>query len=54
MRIKNLLAPLPSSSASIFFTLMFLMFFIALCWFVYKKTRKPIYEHLSQLPLEDK
>ena len=53
MRLKNLIGSLPSSEASIVFTSLFFLFFIGLCFFVYKKSRKAIYNHLEKLPLED-
>ena len=50
--MKQLLAPLPNCGASIFFTVVFLVFFVALCVFVYRKDRQSVYRHLSNLPLE--
>lgn len=54
MRLKSLLGTLPDAGASAFFTTLFFLFFIGLCWFVYQKSRQPVYEHLEKLPLEDK
>lgn len=53
MRLKSLLGPLPDAGASVFFTTLFFLFFIVLCWYVWQKERKSIYEHLEKLPLED-
>lgn len=53
MRLKQLLAPLPNAGASVIITLIFVGFFCALCWYVYRKDRKRVYSHLEQLPLEE-
>ncbi len=54
MRLKALLGPLPDANMSALFTAVFFLFFIGLCFYVYQKARRPIYEHLEKLPLEDK
>lgn len=53
MRLRQLLAPLPNVGASAAVTLIFLLFFVGLCWFVYQRSRKSIYEQIQQLPLEE-
>lgn len=53
MKFKHLLGPLPNMEASAFVTAIFLIFFAALCWFVYRKERRAIYETLGRLPLEE-
>lgn len=53
MRLKSLLGSLPNSGASVLFTTIFFLFFIGLCFFVYKKSRSAIYSRLEKLPLED-
>ncbi len=53
MRLKSLLGTLPDANASAFFTAIFFLFFVGLCFFVYQKARRPVYEHLEKLPLED-
>lgn len=54
MRLKNLLGTLPDAGASAVFTALFCLFFLVVCVYVYRKSRRPIYEYLSKLPLEDK
>ena len=53
MRLKHLLGPLPNVASSAAVTLIFLMFFIGLCWFVYRRDRRAIYSNLERLPLEE-
>jgi cbb3-type cytochrome oxidase subunit 3 len=44
---------LPSTAGSIAATVFFLLFFAAVCWFVYRRDRQRVYKHLEQLPLEE-
>ena len=53
MRLKFLLGPLPNVNASAVVTAVFLVFFIVLCWFVYRRERRAIYERLEKLPLAE-
>ena len=53
MKMKHLLGPLPNAGASALITSLFFLFFVVLCWYVYRRDRKPIYEHLEQLPLTE-
>ena len=53
MRLKHLLGPLPNVSSSALVTLIFLIFFAALCWYVYRKERKAVYKYLESLPLTE-
>lgn len=54
MRLKQLLGPLPSSGLSSAMIVLFLAFFIGLCFYVWRRDRQAIYEHLENLPLEEK
>lgn len=53
MKLKHLLGPLPNVDAAGFVTAIFVIFFVVLCFYVYRRERKPIYEHLGQLPLKE-
>lgn len=53
MKFKMLLGPLPNVGASSLVTVFFLTFFVVLCWFVYRRERNAIYEHLEALPLSE-
>lgn len=53
MRLRNLLGPLPDVGASVLITVAFMLFFVGLCWYVYRKERRSVYQHLEQLPLEE-
>lgn len=53
MKFKHLLGPLPNALSAGSVTLIFLAFFVALCWFVYRRERKATYSHIERLPLED-
>ena len=53
MRLKNLLGPLPDAGVSALITLFFLLFFVGLCWFVYSRNRRAVYQHIERLPLEE-
>ena len=53
MRLKYILGPLPNVEAAAFVTAIFVLFFVGLCWFVYRRDRRTIYEHLENLPLKE-
>jgi len=53
MRMKFLLGPIPNVTASGIVTVLCLLFFVGLCWFVYRRDRKGIYMHLQSLPLSE-
>ena len=53
MKLKHLLGPLPNVDAAGVITMIFALFFVVLCWYVFRRDRKPIYEHLGALPLEE-
>ncbi|MCO6432249.1 MAG: CcoQ/FixQ family Cbb3-type cytochrome c oxidase assembly chaperone [Deltaproteobacteria bacterium] len=53
MRLKHLLGPLPNVSAAALITAIFCLFFIVLCWYVFRRDRRSIYEHLEKLPFSE-
>lgn len=52
MRLRHLLGPLPSVEWSSLITLGFCLFFVGLCWYVYRRDRRGVYQHLEQLPFQ--
>jgi|688.fasta_scaffold2444722_2 cbb3-type cytochrome oxidase subunit 3 len=53
MRLKFLLGPIPNALSAGFVTVAFVLFFVGLCWFVYRKDRRALYKTLERLPLEE-
>lgn len=53
MKFKHLLGPLPSVGGQASITIIFIVFFIGLCWFVCRRERAAVYAHLERLPLEE-
>ena len=51
MRLKMLLGTLPNVGASTLITVGFFCMFLGLCWYVYRRDRQSVYEHLEALPL---
>lgn len=53
MRLRHLLGPVSEALAPSLVTLCFVLFFVGLCWFVYRRERNAIYAHLERMPLEE-
>ncbi len=53
MRFKHLLGPIPNALSAGSVTVLFVLFFVGLCWFVYRRERRAIYSHIERLPLEE-
>lgn len=52
MRLRHLLGPLPDPGVSALVTALFLLFFLGLCWFVYRRERRALYSRLEKMPLD--
>jgi len=51
--MRQLVGPLPNVDASVFFTVLFTVFFVGLCWYVYRGSRRALYHELEKLPLTE-
>ena len=54
MRLRSLLGPIPNEFSAGSITILFIAFFVGLCWFVYRQDRRSVYQHIERLPLEEK
>ena len=53
MKFRHLLGPVSEALGPSLVTLLFTLFFIGLCWFVYRRERREVYARLERMPLEE-
>ncbi|MBX7136928.1 MAG: hypothetical protein K1X83_03015 [Oligoflexia bacterium] len=51
--MKDLLQPVLVSNWTICITPIFLMFFVAACWWIFRRERASLYKTIERMPLGD-